>query len=1208
MLRSILPLLLTGLFALAAASIHEPDQDRSLERVRAHLQRDIDMKAIEAQDFVKELGAQLAEHGGHAWMNTHAASLEITRERSGLFFLGYMNDSLVCWSGQPMIRPGRLVGDRSGQIHTSTGSWLHVWWAQGSVELHGFLPIWRAPPIENRYLEQGFHPSLGAPVGIQVRQVQGTEQPILRDAQAAPMLELFWREGAQELGPWLTIKLCCFVLAWCLLVVAAWYLLFGQWRRSPWSAFLLFAVFLALVRIGIGWSITDSPYLRLALFDPTLYASSAGFASLGELMINVLLFTVLVRAFQQAAAGMAMRPSLSVQLILWILVYATGLWVVRTIVGVVDHSSIELDLRHIQDMGVYSLVAVLCAALLLIGWTALVHSSVKWLEGQGPADLSRFIPVLVFAGLALVSFTAGMVHSVLAIALVSILVIITLGPHYLGRFGYGVAIVVLLSALTTHVLDSRNQLREKIERRSLAERVASREDPVLEQMFRDVAPRLGRDERLYAMITGKLSCNPGDLDRQVRQRFFNGYWERYDIRLFTFNTSGRAVCATDADSPRSFSASRTAFDLPTAASDMPDLFIEEQPGQRPFYHARVAVMPTDTLPPAQLIVELYPRSAVRGLGFPALLLAGDDGLARKVGRYDYARYENGQLEERAGGTENPITWTRSLGADGALWYTEGGVERLALGDPNGTVVVLGRPLPGLLDRATGFSYLFAFFSLLLVLLNLVHKVVSTQEWPRFGLSAKIRMALTLFALTSSIFFGVGAQLLLARQFEQQFEQGMIEKARSVHQDLQQRLDARLLGTDHARYLEHLLGRLSNVHFSDITLYSLEGRMVATSRPQMFVAGLLGRRMDPVAYERLALAGLGSFVHEEAIGTAAYRAAYLPLTDRNGNLLAYLALPGFADQDQRERDRAGVWVAVANLFVLLFALSVLIALFISNWTTRPLDLLKRSLSTVELQRINAPLAYRGRDEVGQLVEVYNRKVEELRESADKLARSERESAWKEMARQVAHEIKNPLTPMKLNIQHFQRTWDPRASDARERLDRFSNNLVEQIDALSRIAGEFSHFAQMPPAHPSTIDLAEVARTSVQLFAQTPGCVLHLSAPSRLMVHADREHLLRTFNNLIKNATQSFPDGREGVIEVIIRAEGSEAIAEVRDNGSGIAAETLDHVFVPRFTTKSSGMGLGLPMVKRMVENAGGRVWFETKEGVGSTFFVALPLRS
>ncbi|HRT54311.1 MAG TPA: ATP-binding protein, partial [Flavobacteriales bacterium] len=205
-------------------------------------------------------------------------------------------------------------------------------------------------------------------------------------------------------------------------------------------------------------------------------------------------------------------------------------------------------------------------------------------------------------------------------------------------------------------------------------------------------------------------------------------------------------------------------------------------------------------------------------------------------------------------------------------------------------------------------------------------------------------------------------------------------------------------------------------------------------------------------------------------------------------------------------------------------------------------------------------------------------------------------------------KNPLTPMKLNIQHFQHTWRPDSPDAKERLDRFSDHLVDQIDVLSRIANEFSHFAQMPPAHPTALDLGEVADTVVQLFAHSPGCTVRSRPCGPLPVHADREHLLRVFTNLIKNALQAIPEDRDGRVDVILGMEGAEARAEVRDNGSGIPADAMDQVFVPKFTTKTSGMGLGLPMVKRMVENAGGRVWFTSVEGEGSSFFVALPLRT
>jgi len=487
-------------------------------------------------------------------------------------------------------------------------------------------------------------------------------------------------------------------------------------------------------------------------------------------------------------------------------------------------------------------------------------------------------------------------------------------------------------------------------------------------------------------------------------------------------------------------------------------------------------------------------------------------------------------------------------------------------------------------------------------------MVGTRRMGIIGIGAKVRTALLSFAVVGLVFFGAGANMLLARQYTERSEAAILEKARSAHAQLQQHFDGQpRLSVNDQRYLEHLLADLSNVLYSDITVYDVLGRLIASSRPQVFTNGLLGPRMDPVAYAHVVVDHASDFVHRESIGTAHYQSAYMPLRDRRGNVLGYLALPSFADQRQQEEERSGVLIAVVNLFVLFFALSVLVALFISNWTTRPLDVLKNALSRIGLQGANEPIRYRGNDEVGQLVQVYNRKVDELRLSAEKLAQSERESAWKEMARQVAHEIKNPLTPMKLNIQHFQHTWRPDAPDAKERLDRFSNNLVEQIDVLSRVAGDFSRFAQLSAAKETIVDVNEVARSVVALFAGEVNATITLNSAPELLVKADREHLVRVLNNLIKNALQAIPEDRAGRIEVVLKNDGSNALIEVCDNGSGIADADRERIFTPSFTTKTSGTGLGLAMVKRMVEQAGGSVWFETQVGVGTSFVVALPLR-
>jgi signal transduction histidine kinase len=655
-------------------------------------------------------------------------------------------------------------------------------------------------------------------------------------------------------------------------------------------------------------------------------------------------------------------------------------------------------------------------------------------------------------------------------------------------------------------------------------------------------------------------------------------------------------------------ADSTVFSDFKAAADMPDLYFDQGGTEGPFYHARMALMPFETAAPAQLILELHPRSAEQSLGFPDLLLSGDDQLTRRTQRYALARYEQGLLVDQSSNTAVPLHWERQLGPDGMLWYVENGMEYLAKGAASGTVLTMGTPQPGPIDQATTFSYLFTLFSVLLALAMLARTLWRSKGIPSLGIGAKVRLALLLFAVVGLFFFGFGAQQLLTRQYTQRTEANSLEKARSAHMELQQKLEGQpVLDDDHSRYLEHLLAQLSNVLFSDITVYDRHGALLASSRPQVFSSGLLSDRMDAVAYTRLVIEQESALVHQESIGSAEYLSAYLPLRNRRGEVLGYLALPSFADQHQQEEERSGVLVAVVNLFVLFFALSVLVAVFISNWTTRPLDVLKRALAGVALGSANQPIRYRGEDEVGQLVEVYNQKVDELRESAEKLARSERESAWREMARQVAHEIKNPLTPMKLGIQHFQRTWDPASSDAKERLEKFSNSLVQQIDVLNGVATAFSQFAQMPIAQPQPLELTDVVRDAVHVFTATPGVRIELEENERLPVNADREQLLRVLNNLLKNAVQAIPEDRKGRVVVRLEREGNSAMLEVRDNGEGIPEDARERIFSPSFTTKTRGMGLGLAMVKRIVENAGGTVRFETAEGVGTSFFVILPLR-
>ena len=282
------------------------------------------------------------------------------------------------------------------------------------------------------------------------------------------------------------------------------------------------------------------------------------------------------------------------------------------------------------------------------------------------------------------------------------------------------------------------------------------------------------------------------------------------------------------------------------------------------------------------------------------------------------------------------------------------------------------------------------------------------------------------------------------------------------------------------------------------------------------------------------------------------------------------------------------------------------LFISSRITEPLKLLQNKLSKIKLGTTNELIEWKNKDEIGNLIIEYNRMIVELSNSAEMHAKSERESAWREMAKQVAHEIKNPLTPMKLSIQYLERSWKDNAPDWESKLEKVTKTMVEQIDTLTTIANEFSNFAKMPTANNEKLTLSSIIDIATALYQNEIRIEINYNGCEQIQVYADKEQLLRVFNNIIKNGLQAIKEGDEGMITIRLSRNELMVQVAISDNGVGIEEVQKDRIFFPNFTTKSSGTGLGLAMVKNIVEMSNGRIWFETEIGKGTTFFIELPI--
>jgi signal transduction histidine kinase len=412
-------------------------------------------------------------------------------------------------------------------------------------------------------------------------------------------------------------------------------------------------------------------------------------------------------------------------------------------------------------------------------------------------------------------------------------------------------------------------------------------------------------------------------------------------------------------------------------------------------------------------------------------------------------------------------------------------------------------------------------------------------------------------------------------------------------------------------LSSLIPLVSEVHRLDVNIYDLQGNLITSSEEDIFKGGLVSNKMGAYAYQSLHNLGLDREDQDESIGNLFYTAAYLPLKDMEGNTLAYMGIPYYAQHRELRSEVTDFMSTLLNVYVFLLLIAGGLAIFIANSITKKLTALSESLKRLRLGG-NDPIEWKRKDEIGDLVTAYNRAVKKIEESSLLLAQSERDGAWREMAKQVAHEIKNPLTPMKLSIQYLLHAYqsNPDPEMIGPLLKRVSNTLVEQIESLAQIATEFSNFAKMPKPENIQFSLNDLVSSVHHLFKnERLDMDITLELPKvDFEVYADRNQVTRVINNLLKNAIQAIPDERKGKIRVSLYQEGNKAYLKVADNGTGIPPDIQEKVFSPNFSTKNSGTGLGLAICKSIIEGFKGDIYFETEMDKGTNFYVELPLMS
>jgi signal transduction histidine kinase len=1139
-------------------------------------------------------------------------------EKGFTLFL-FDKDSLLYWSDVqvPVETTFDTTRFNTHLLETANGFYnVQITKSQNYTVL-GLILIKHRYKYENEYLKSSFHPDYGIGDNVDIQKDSSQYSINCKEGEFLCSLTFNGETPLSEMQSGIVFSI--FLLGFLFLIGAIFQ--YHKWMFFFFKSQLLFIpgfiIDILLLRLLIFHMKLPDFLYNSALFSPINFASSELFPSFGDLLINSLIFIIISLKFYKHfnPVGNRFRENKNLNFsILTVISFVLGLlyaYLIRGMKHIVIDSVIPYTLNNLFNLNIYSILGLLVMAMACLGFTLL---SIKALKLLFPAK--QFFRGLssVLAGILLFAafqFILNQQDYFIPLGFTCFMLIITLIQRRPGKpktFTRLVLLLIFFSVVCTISLYNSNLFKENEKRKSLAQKLSNGQDPVAEFLYSKLEPEILKDQSLKNLLK-TYKGDEAEIESYINKRYFNGYWDKYQVQITLcskFDSLFIKPAMINQSCKEYFDKIVNDYGSPTGSPSL-NLLNYGTGGSSYLSELQFDLDSNKTM---FAFIEMYSKFIPKGLGYPELLIDKKIFLNTDLSNYSYARYYNGVLSEAYGKYYYSINQdTRDTTRANLSFFNRNKYNHLYFRiDKSSNLIVSIRQTDWFEDMAP-FSLLFLFFSLFTGIFYLLTNYPFNANRLKMNFKNRLQISMVAIILISFILLGISLIYYIRNLNEKKNTDNLSEKALSILTEVQSKMAPYdTLSPDLEAYLSDYLVRFSNVFFTDINLYDAGGNLYASSRPQVFDEGLLSRKINNIAYYYLVYRKKTIYIHKEQIGNLEYYSAYVPFYNAKNKLTAYLNLPYFARESELKVELSSFMMTFINIYVFLIALAVIIALIIAGRMTRPLKEIRDKISHVRYGGKNEKIVWKRQDdEIGSLVTEYNRMIDELALSADLLSKSERESAWREMAKQVAHEIKNPLTPMKLSVQYLEKAWKDGAPDWDARLNRFSKTLIEQIDSLSAIASAFSDFAKMPKSEMSEIDIIELLKTSMATFSGNI-TQIHLQGDISVPIHilADRKQINRVIINLVTNALQAIGNQEGGNIMIHVEHQPNKLIISVNDNGPGIPDDQKSRIFVPNFSTKSEGMGLGLAMVKSIIESHGGSIWFHSEEGKGASFFFELPL--
>lgn len=1155
------------------------------------------------------------------------------------YIYAYSGDSLKFWNNNTIIglNNDSLQGNtsiRKNQKGVFIRKYLKQTDQPGNKKYVVLFPILITYPIENDYLHTHFAASENIPVKTKITNIPSHSPDEYKISMSGNETVAYLAFNSNDIPIWQPDIWFVLMLISAMLFSIAWlqHIILHLTRNTrKFVAPLIIAILVISIRIILFETGLPFHLDTLTIFSPTLYASSRYLSSLGDLFISILFVLWLLvfvsrhtdhRKYFVRFRSPFLRVGFSV--VLLVLFAAYVLFFIKILRSLILDSRISFDVTHFYEVTVYTvfgLVAVIAimgiscmvAYLFNVQLTLLIRNRLLKLVGIA-ATLTGFYYALGHTDDIFYWYLLGCV--VVFVFLMDIprfrLTSKLLEPQM-------IVWALIICTFSTAIVRYNNEIKEQATRMAFVEqRLSPHHDDQLELSFDKTAKLIEQDKVLRSFFYKPTVAARKNLNQHFDSLYLAGL-SRYQVSVYLF----------DEDYDKLFNKDTLTYPelmdekYESVITNSSYLFYKESILSKQYYLSYIPVY-NDTVNNiiGYVFIGLDQKRATTETVYPELLQPNTNKAVLGEMDYSYAMYISGKLISQTNDYPFPVRLPHdTLKEQESIYENYRGYSTLYTKIADKRTAVVVHHHSEVIEAITLFSYLFGIqvgiaiiIFLYQVFLSLSAGRLHREQYVRLTLRRRVHLSMLAIVFVSFIIIG----WVTTQFFTTEYRKSNANKLQAALQVAKQSVQEYLVKEQafNAEYIFDTVSRsarfksfitsVANSQKVDVNIFDDGGNLLSSSQDDIYDKGLISRKMRPDAYYNLENEGLSIVIRNEKVAGLSYTSVYQALRNEQGSTLGYINVPFFTSEKDLDFQISNILVTLINLYAFLFLISSLLTVGVTRWMTRTFDMIIKQFDKLNLEQ-NERIEWPYNDEIGSLVAEYNKMVKKVEENAARLAQSEREMAWREMARQVAHEIKNPLTPMKLNIQYLQNAMRNDNPNIKQLTERVSVSIIEQIDNLSYIASEFSNFAKMPEAKPEELEISTLLTKAVELYTKDDELKVTIESEEKhLMVLCDHSQMLRVFTNLLENAKQAIPPEREGLIKVSVTRIDNNVQIAVTDNGSGINEEAARRIFQPYFTTKSSGTGLGLAMTKKIIEFWKGKIWFETVENEGTTFFIELPL--